>query len=105
VGTLRPGTPGPGGYPTMHYFNNPSFVRTPSSRKSLSLEKEGSLFGDGGSGNWNSSSRKRFPVEVGSKGSSNLSCHKCGEQFNNWEALEAHQLSHHAGKYANLSLH
>ncbi|KAJ8435489.1 hypothetical protein Cgig2_033228 [Carnegiea gigantea] len=94
VGTLRPGTPGPGGCPTMHYFNNPSFVRTPSSRKSLSLEKDqGSVFG---SGNGISSSRKRFSVEVGSNGSSNLSCRKCGEQFFKWDALEAHHLSNHA---------
>ncbi|XP_021754798.1 uncharacterized protein LOC110720106 [Chenopodium quinoa] len=98
VGTLRPGTPGPGGHPTMHYFNNtnnsanPSFLRA-NGRKSFSLER------DNGSGS--SNSKKRFSLEIDSNGSSSsssvqLSCHKCKEQFNKWDALEAHHLSNHA---------
>ncbi|XP_074296278.1 uncharacterized protein LOC141626264 [Silene latifolia] len=103
VGTLRPGTPGPGGHPSMHYFNNPSFVRSSGVRKSFYLERgrEGScLFGGGGSsggGGSGVSSRKRFSLEIESNGGgSNLTCHKCGEQFTKWDALEAHHLSNHA---------
>ncbi|KNA13254.1 hypothetical protein SOVF_118420 [Spinacia oleracea] len=104
VGTLMPGTPGPGGHPTMHYFNNnnnnnnnknnnnPLFSRT-SARKSFGLEREN---GSGSGVN----SRKRFSLEIESNNNgttlSQLSCHKCKEQFNKWDALEAHHLSNHA---------
>ncbi|TKY66696.1 hypothetical protein E2542_SST09582 [Spatholobus suberectus] len=93
VGTLRPGTPGPGGHPTMHYFN-PSF--RPSStppRKSpyLLSDKEGS--GPHGGGLHPSN---RLSLETDSNGSSTVTCHKCGEQFNKWDAAEAHHLSKHA---------
>lgn len=100
VGTLRPGTPGPGGHPTMHYFN-PS-VRTTSTppRKSpfIVSDKEGSglggsaVFGGGGI-----HSSNRVSLETEPNGSSTVTCHKCGEQFNKWEAAEAHHLSKHAG--------
>ncbi|KAL2327958.1 hypothetical protein Fmac_021385 [Flemingia macrophylla] len=93
VGTLRPGTPGPGGHPTMHYFN-PSF-RTSSTppRKSpfLLSDKEGP--GGGGGGLHPSN---RLSLETDSNGSSTVTCHKCGEQFNKWDAAEAHHLSKHA---------
>ncbi|KAG4960881.1 hypothetical protein HKD37_13G037987 [Glycine soja] len=96
VGTLRPGTPGPGGHPTMHYFN-PSF-RTSSTppRKSpfLSSDKEGS--GLHGVGVLGPHSSTRVPLETDSNVSSTVTCHKCGEQFNKWEAAEAHHLSKHA---------
>ncbi|OIW08295.1 hypothetical protein TanjilG_02971 [Lupinus angustifolius] len=92
VGTLRPGTPGPGGHPTMHYFN-PSF-RTSSTppRKSPFLLSEGSGFHH--SAGLHSSNR--MSLETDSNGSSTVTCHKCGEQFNKWEAAEAHHLSKHA---------
>uniref|UniRef100_A0A2N9FHK0 C2H2-type domain-containing protein n=1 Tax=Fagus sylvatica TaxID=28930 RepID=A0A2N9FHK0_FAGSY len=95
VGTLRPGTPGPGGHPTMHYFN-PS-VRTSSTppRKSpfLVSDREGSgIFGGGGG----THSSRRVSLETDSNGSSTVTCHKCGEQFNKWDAAEAHHLSKHA---------
>ncbi|KAI5008349.1 hypothetical protein ZWY2020_009397 [Hordeum vulgare] len=35
-------------------------------------------------------------AKTGDKGSDGLSCHRCTEQFNKWEALEAHHLSQHA---------
>ncbi|XP_021725958.1 uncharacterized protein LOC110693146 [Chenopodium quinoa] len=101
VGTLRPGTPGPGGHPTMHYFsnsnNNPSFLRS-NGRKSFSLEREN---GNGSGSSNGVNSKKRFSLEIDSNGSSSsssvqLSCHKCKEQFNKWDALEAHHLSNHA---------
>ncbi|CAA0816240.1 zinc finger protein-related [Striga hermonthica] len=78
VGTLRPGTPGPGGHPTMHYFN-------PSFRNSLTPpRKMGSVLGE---------REKRASFE---KDGGVVSCHKCGEQFVRWEALELHHLSKHA---------
>ncbi|KAF3947300.1 hypothetical protein CMV_026548 [Castanea mollissima] len=94
VGTLRPGTPGPGGHQTMHYFN-PS-VRTSATppRKSpfLVSDREGSgIFGGGGI-----HSSNRVSLETDSNGSSTVTCHKCGEQFSKWEAAEAHHLSKHA---------
>ncbi|KAK7262659.1 hypothetical protein RJT34_30234 [Clitoria ternatea] len=93
VGTLRPGTPGPGGHPTMHYFN-PSF-RTSSTppRKSpfLLSDKEGSGTNVGGLLPSN-----RLSLETDSNGSSTVTCHKCGEQFTKWDAAEAHHLSKHA---------
>nr|GMC47501.1 Zinc finger and BTB domain-containing 16 [Ipomoea batatas] len=68
VGTLRPGTPGP-------RTNSASFG-----------EKEGIGF----------ASKPRASLQIDSNGCSSVSCHKCGEQFGKWEALEAHHLSKHA---------
>ncbi|PON55945.1 Zinc finger, C2H2 domain containing protein [Trema orientale] len=101
VGTLRPGTPGPGGHSTMHYFN-PSF-RTSSTppRKSpflVSDNTEGSGFGGSaifGGGNGVRPSN-RISLDADSNGSSTVTCHKCGEQFTKWEAAESHHLSKHA---------
>ncbi|KAK6157150.1 hypothetical protein DH2020_011398 [Rehmannia glutinosa] len=87
VGTLRPGTPGPGGHHTMHYFN-PSFkinsATPPRKMASFLTERDGNGF---------FSSQKRASFEKESNG---FSCHKCGEQFVKWEALESHHLSKHA---------
>lgn len=33
-----------------------------------------------------------------------LFCHKCGDQFVRWEAVEAHHLSKHAGKFNYIHL-
>ncbi|GAA0144839.1 C2H2 zinc finger transcription factor [Lithospermum erythrorhizon] len=80
MGTLRPGTPGPGGHPTMHFFNH-------AHRKTAS-----SL-----SGGCPIASKPMVSVEKDSDGSCvSVSCHKCGEQFGKWEVLEAHHLSKHA---------
>nr|GLL22607.1 uncharacterized protein LOC109188241 [Ipomoea trifida] len=90
LGTLRPGTPGPGGHPTMHYFNS-SYRNPPASppRRTSALlgEKEMSGF---------ASKPCRASSETDSNGCSVVTCHKCGEQFGKWEALEAHHLSKHA---------
>ncbi|GAV87781.1 hypothetical protein CFOL_v3_31207 [Cephalotus follicularis] len=95
VGTLRPGTPGPGGHPTMHYFN-PSYRNssTTNPRKSpfRSSEREGPGFGGGGGVH----SSHRVSLETDCNGSSTLTCHKCGDHFSKWEAAEAHHLSKHA---------
>ncbi|KAL6999403.1 hypothetical protein U1Q18_000564 [Sarracenia purpurea var. burkii] len=104
VGTLRPGTPGPGGHPTMHYFN-PSFRSSETQRKTSSpwSEREGSGLGGstisaaavgvGGKGN---QSNLKASLETDVDAPSAVTCHKCGEQFGKWEALEAHHLSKHA---------
>ncbi|KAF5198067.1 zinc finger (C2H2 type) family protein [Thalictrum thalictroides] len=97
VGTLSPGTPGPHGrLNTMHHYN-PSF-RNSTTRKPFNLvsDKEGNGFGGlanyGGKGDISKS--KAYP-DVYSNGSA-MACHKCGEQFGKWEALEGHHLSKHA---------
>ncbi|CAK9150303.1 unnamed protein product [Ilex paraguariensis] len=100
LGTLRPGTPGPGGHPTMHYFN-PSFrSSTPPSRKTAGLLEHRAGYRFGGcaiSGGSNGvSSKPRCYIGTDSNGFSAITCHKCGEQFGKWETLEAHHLSKHA---------
>ncbi|KAF6163012.1 hypothetical protein GIB67_021161 [Kingdonia uniflora] len=93
VGTLRPGTPGPGGQPHMHY-NNPQFSRSatpPRKSPRFSSDREGSGFGDGGV-----SSNSKASEDVDSNGCFTITCHKCGEQFVKWDAAESHHLSKHA---------
>lgn len=87
VGTLRPGTPGPGGHPIMHHSNHTYRNQAANPRKTASL-----LGGGGGI-----SSKPRVSVDKDSNFSCvTVSCHKCGEEFGKWEALEAHHLSKHA---------
>ncbi|KAJ8617809.1 hypothetical protein MRB53_013995 [Persea americana] len=92
VGTLRPGTPGPGGQHTLQY--NPSLrsVSTPS-RKSPGFVSDREGFGWGGSAAVPS---RASSLEADSQGSFMMTCHKCGEQFGKREAAEAHHLSKHA---------
>ncbi|KAJ9153703.1 hypothetical protein P3X46_027118 [Hevea brasiliensis] len=97
VGTLRPGTPGPGGHPTMHYFN-PSFrssATPPRKSPFLLSEREGSGFGGSGILGGGGHSSTRVSLDTDSNRSS-ITCHKCGEQFTKWEAAENHHLSKHA---------
>ncbi|KAJ8763604.1 hypothetical protein K2173_003076 [Erythroxylum novogranatense] len=98
VGTLRPGTPGPGGQPTMHYFNPPIKNSTAPPRKSpfLLSDREGSGFGGSGVAFGGGHSSSRVSLETDSTGSSTITCHKCGERFSKWEAAESHHLSKHA---------
>ncbi|KAL4271129.1 hypothetical protein GQ457_13G002700 [Hibiscus cannabinus] len=84
VGTLRPGTPGPGGHPTMHYFNRNSSATPPRKSPFLLSERKTSGLSN------------RVPLETDSNGGSTITCHKCGEQFTKWEAAETHHLSKHA---------
>ncbi|ESR65375.1 C2H2-type domain-containing protein [Citrus sinensis] len=103
VGTLRPGTPGPGpgGHSTMPFFN-PSYMApaTPPRKSPFFLsDREGSEFGvpkNSGAGGNVIHSSNRVSIETDSKDCSSLTCHKCGEQFTKWEAAEAHHLSKHA---------
>ncbi|KAJ8628053.1 hypothetical protein MRB53_021360 [Persea americana] len=97
VGTLRPGTPGPGWQHTMHY--NPTFrAATTPPRRPLGFlsDRESSGFGGSTVSSSGSVVSRRRSHEADSHGSSILSCHKCGEQFGKWEAAEAHHLSKHA---------
>lgn len=91
VGTLRPGTPGPEGHTTMHYFN-PAFRQSSSTQRKSSFlvsDKEGSV-------KKHSSSRISLESDSNNDVSSSITCHKCGERFTKWEAVEAHHLSKHA---------
>ncbi|KAL5972838.1 hypothetical protein ACLOJK_039644 [Asimina triloba] len=108
VGTLRPGTPGPGGHHFLHY--NPSYravgATTPPRKPASGFLSDRDVLNFGGStissavsngGVAAVSSAPRASHEVESNGSSSVvSCHKCGEQFGKWEAAEAHHLSKHA---------
>ncbi|XVE51201.1 hypothetical protein DITRI_Ditri02bG0020700 [Diplodiscus trichospermus] len=82
VGTLRPGTPGPG-----DRLMEPVY----SGRRSFSLSRtipgEASVLGS------SSISRLRRSLDAESQG---FVCQKCGENFKNLEAIEAHHLSRHA---------
>lgn len=100
VGTLRPGTPGPGGHPTMQYFN-PSFrnsANTPRKTALLAERKEMSVLGSSGILGSENGVMHTKPRESAETETNAVTCHKCGEQFGKWEVLEAHHLSKHAGK-------
>ncbi|RVW94775.1 hypothetical protein CK203_029853 [Vitis vinifera] len=105
VGTLRPGTPGPGGHPTMHYFKSPS---TPPRKSPFLLsDREGSGFGGStifGGGSGAIHSNNRASLDTDSNGTSAVTCHKCGEQFSKWEAVETHHLSKHAAAHHLFSV-
>ncbi|KAJ4977456.1 hypothetical protein NE237_002562 [Protea cynaroides] len=102
VGTLRPGTPGPGGHLNMYPYNTSVTSSSTPPRKSPGLlsNKENSAFGgpafSGGLGD--GGVFRRASHEVDSHGSSTMTmtCHRCGEQFGKWESLESHHLSKHA---------
>ncbi|XP_031474110.1 uncharacterized protein LOC116246391 [Nymphaea colorata] len=106
VGTLRPGTPGPGGQSGLHYgpsFGG-SFAATPP-RKSPGFHiphRDQSKHGGSAlsaaifSGTGLPVSSRRFSRSSEAQGCANVTCHKCGEQFGKWEALESHHLAKHA---------
>ncbi|KAI3828289.1 hypothetical protein L1987_02388 [Smallanthus sonchifolius] len=80
VGTLLPGTPGPGGPLTMHNFKN---QQTCSRKIGIPQKPKACLETE-----FNGSSAAADEAAV--------TCHKCGKQFGKWENLEAHHLSKHA---------
>ncbi|KAG0477258.1 hypothetical protein HPP92_014099 [Vanilla planifolia] len=108
VGTLRPGTPGPGGHLGLHCSSS-SFKgvggltpprRSPSGlvaeREVSSLPVPASVGGDNvgvGVGVHHVGCTPRASLE---SASSAVACQKCGEQFLKLETLEAHHLSKHA---------
>ncbi|CAL9130189.1 unnamed protein product [Musa textilis] len=90
VGTLRPGTPGPGGWSTS----------PPRKANQLLADRDGCPL-------WGSSlsnavignvGANHVPLEARSSAGASTPtiCHRCGDQFGKWEALEAHHLSKHA---------
>ncbi|CBI20489.3 unnamed protein product, partial [Vitis vinifera] len=85
------------GHPTMHYFKSPS---TPPRKSPFLLsDREGSGFGGStifGGGSGAIHSNNRASLDTDSNGTSAVTCHKCGEQFSKWEAVETHHLSKHA---------
>lgn len=100
VGTLRPGTPGPGGHPAMQYFN-PSYrnLATPPRKNALLAErKDKSVFGSSGTLGCENGVTHYKPSVSAVLETNAVTCHKCGEQFGKWEVLETHHLSKHAGK-------
>lgn len=93
MGTLKPGTPGPGGYlvasPTSK-GRNISSIPLRKNHSSLSRRSLGSGFGG-------VPIKPRVSFGADSHGNSSaLTCHKCGEQLVRWEGVEAHHLSKHA---------
>ncbi|KAI3456388.1 hypothetical protein Pfo_013051 [Paulownia fortunei] len=86
VGMLKPGTPGPLG---LHVgrAQKLGILGSPIRRTSSSLSRRSSGFGA-------TSARPRSSFGADSHGA--LFCHKCGEQFVRWEAVEEHHLSKHA---------
>ncbi|KAG6517900.1 uncharacterized protein LOC122056223 isoform X1 [Zingiber officinale] len=106
VGTLRPGTPGPGGH---HYSlqSCPSYRGAPNTtppRKCFTASSVSSslLPADGGGTHHAAAaptqrgSHEPEPQLQAKRPSSGLTCHKCGEPFGKLEALESHHLSNHA---------
>ncbi|KAK9265404.1 hypothetical protein L1049_007425 [Liquidambar formosana] len=85
VGTLRPGTPGPGGHHIVSHYNRRTIATPPRRNTGGSA-----VFGGG------IPSNPRSSLETDSHGFSTLTCHKCGEQFKKLEAIEGHHLSKHA---------
>ncbi|TVU34864.1 hypothetical protein EJB05_16719, partial [Eragrostis curvula] len=94
VGTLRPGTPGPAWAAAGHHglqYSGSSRVRcTPPRSPNVLLERNGSV------AYAHRASCEETATKNGKGSSGGLSCHRCGEQFSKWEALEAHHLSKHA---------
>ncbi|EEF43964.1 uncharacterized protein LOC8267419 [Ricinus communis] len=83
VGTLKPGTPGPGGQELAPHY----------SRRSHSLSRK--MHGD--SPVFGTSSKARSSLDVSkSYESSNLVCKKCYEKFKTLDAVDAHHLAKHA---------
>lgn len=104
VGTLRPGTPGPGGQPAMQYFN-PSYrsSATPPRKAAPLAERKGKSEIPSSSTLGGENSMTHYKPRVSSEAETNaVTCHKCGEQFGKWQVLEAHHLSKHAGKLVLL---
>ncbi|XP_050227631.1 uncharacterized protein LOC126677183 [Mercurialis annua] len=90
VGTLKPGTPGPGGQ-EMAY--RPEYYPA-TARRSLSVSRK--IHGDSpvfGASNF----KPRNSLDVSKSGDSlSLNCKKCYEKFKTLDAVEEHHLSKHA---------
>ncbi|XP_019171895.1 PREDICTED: uncharacterized protein LOC109167316 [Ipomoea nil] len=96
VGTLKPGTPGPGGHQVAP-SKRPGGLGSP-----IRIGSSGNLSKRTGSGFGGIVVRPRpWPRPKPNCGGDYngflaLTCHKCGEQFSKWDAVESHHLSQHA---------
>ncbi|XP_076922970.1 uncharacterized protein LOC143584937 [Bidens hawaiensis] len=90
-GTLKPGTPGP---PRYHH-RVPTRSPLTNRRNSNGSSRVGSRGLGSGFGTI-IPAKARASLDGDSHGIFSLACHKCGEQFVKWEALEFHHLSKHA---------
>lgn len=81
VGMLKPGTQGP---------NRRRGLGSPVRRSSSNLSRRSPGFGV-------LETPARARSSFGSDYRGGLFCHKCGQQFARWEAVEMHHLSKHAG--------
>ncbi|KAK8961382.1 hypothetical protein KSP40_PGU006157 [Platanthera guangdongensis] len=104
-GTLRPGTPGPGGHFGARCNSSSSSFRgagglTPPRRSPTVLLGERDGHGFGGSNATvfenNGGDVGRVHLAGSESAAAFVACHKCREQFLKWETLEAHHLSKHA---------
>ncbi|XP_071706383.1 uncharacterized protein [Rutidosis leptorrhynchoides] len=84
-GTLKPGTPGPQRY--HHHHHSHKSTRSPVTNNRNNLN---------GVRDVNRTKVARTSFEGDDRSIYSLACHKCGEQFVKWEALELHHLSKHA---------
>ncbi|XP_076958941.1 uncharacterized protein LOC143634854 [Bidens hawaiensis] len=90
-GTLKPGTPGP----PRHHHRVPTRSPLTNRRNSNGSSRVGSRGLGSGFGTI-IPTKARASLDGDSHGIFSLACHKCGEQFVKWEALEFHHLSKHA---------
>ncbi|XP_057512486.1 uncharacterized protein LOC130794570 [Actinidia eriantha] len=84
MGTLTPGTPGPGGHNHSHRVSS----TVPRNTARSFSRREGSGINGVPSNPWGTFGKDSLGFTS--------TCHKCGEQFAKWEAVEAHHLSKHA---------
>ncbi|KAI3745446.1 hypothetical protein L1987_58558 [Smallanthus sonchifolius] len=90
-GTLKPGTPGP-----QHYHHRvPTRSPMTNRRNSSGFSRIGSKGLGSGFGTI-IPTKARASFDGDGNGIFSVACHKCGEQFVKWEALEFHHLSKHA---------
>ncbi|KAK9051763.1 hypothetical protein SSX86_028391 [Deinandra increscens subsp. villosa] len=90
-GTLKPGTPGPCSY----HHRVPTKSPMTNRRGSNGFSRVGSRGLGSGFGSI-IHTKGRGSLDGDGNGLFSLACHKCGEQFVKWEALEFHHLSKHA---------
>ncbi|KAJ0836458.1 putative transcription factor C2H2 family [Helianthus annuus] len=93
-GTLKPGTPGPHHH-HHHHHRMPTRSPMTNRRNSHGSSRVGSRGLGSGFGTI-IPTKGRASLDGDGHGIFSLACHKCGEQFVKWEALEFHHLSKHA---------
>uniref|UniRef100_A0A0E0C8M7 C2H2-type domain-containing protein n=1 Tax=Oryza meridionalis TaxID=40149 RepID=A0A0E0C8M7_9ORYZ len=98
VGTLRPGTPGPGWSHGLQYSGScrGSMRCTPPRSPNVLLDSRDAAAAGVTAHRASCEDAVKSGGKGGGGGGGGLSCHRCGEQFSKWEALEAHHLSKHA---------